>query len=202
MKMNIKKSVWVVMLCLVCLASPVLAVDGPGQEQGAVPNQDAQADAQTPPPKPKGSEWGLLKAPNLVDKITQAPAGRHQGTAPGKETLEKQAEKERRDPFAATPKLTREKKIETSRKEGHPMFVPGNGPANMPKLRLRGHLQGRDNKVVALLEIQGGGVYIVREGDTIGLHEFGYNSVIQIKKISRLHLVVESGQLGQLIIVR
>jgi hypothetical protein len=72
----------------------------------------------------------------------------------------------------------------------------------MPKMRLRGHLQGRDGEVVALLELVGGDVYIVREGDTVGLHDFGIDSVIRVQKISRLHLVVESGSLKQNIIVR
>lgn len=42
----------------------------------------------------------------------------------------------------------------------------------------------------------------MREGDTVGLHDFGIDSVIRVQKISRLHLVVEAGQLNQMIIVR
>jgi hypothetical protein len=81
-------------------------------------------------------------------------------------------------------------------------FTPVKQAEKMPKMRLRGHLQGRDGEVLALLELVGGDVYIVREGDTVGLHDFGIDSVIRVQKISRLHLVVESGSLNQKIIVR
>lgn len=81
-------------------------------------------------------------------------------------------------------------------------FTPVKQPEKMPKMRLRGHLQGQNGEVVALLELVGGDVYIVREGDTVGLHDFGIDSVVRVQKISRLHLVVESGSLNQKIIVR
>ncbi len=81
-------------------------------------------------------------------------------------------------------------------------FTPVKQAEKMPKMRLRGHLQSRDGEVLALLELVGGDVYIVREGDTVGLHDFGIDSVIRVQKISRLHLVVESGSLNQKIIVR
>ncbi|MDR1728120.1 MAG: hypothetical protein LBT74_09415 [Acidobacteriota bacterium] len=73
---------------------------------------------------------------------------------------------------------------------------------DIPKMRLRGHLKVRGGETIALLEIVGGGVHIVREGDTVGLYDLGLDSVIRIRKIDKLHLVVESGSLGKTIIVR
>lgn len=109
-----------------------------------------------------------------------------------------------RNPFAATDKL---RQMEALPREGMASgdvtFVPGTRvQEKIPKLRLRGHLQGLNGEVLALLEIGGGDTYIVREGDTVGLHDLGIDSVIRVQKISRLHLVVESGSLNQMIIVR
>jgi len=81
-------------------------------------------------------------------------------------------------------------------------FTPVKQPDKVPTMRLRGHLQGKDGEVLALLELVGGDVYIVREGDTVGLHDFAIDSVIRVQKIDRLHLVVEYGSLNQRIIVR
>lgn len=105
-----------------------------------------------------------------------------------------------RNPFAMTEKLYRLKnRPEPSGVEA--AFIP-QPQSKMPKLRLRGHVQVESGEVLALLEVVGGDVYIVREGDTVGLHDFGIDSVIRVQKISRLHLVVEAGQLNQMIIVR
>lgn len=106
--------------------------------------------------------------------------------------------KEKRNPFSVTDLIRPKKKTAAPASN----FKTMETPQQMPAMRLRGHLQGSEGEIVALLEIEGGAVHIVREGDTIGLHEFGYDSVIRVKKIDRLHLVVESGSLGQLIVVR
>lgn len=114
----------------------------------------------------------------------------------------------KRDPFAVTSSMVVEQqKPKPKPKPIQPplpstVFTPGPKAQKMPTMRLRGHLTGGDGEVVALLEIEGGDVHIVREGDTVGLHDIGYDTVVRIKEISRLHLVVESGQLGQVIIVR
>lgn len=110
----------------------------------------------------------------------------------------------RRDPFSATSKLVnkRIRPAAITRTGSDIGFEPQNRPVGIPKMSLKGHLQSKDGDVVALLEIEGSGIHIVREGDTVGLHNLGQDTVIRIRKISRLHLVIESGSLGKLIIVR
>ncbi|WDP92777.1 MAG: hypothetical protein HUN04_24870 [Desulfobacter sp.] len=113
----------------------------------------------------------------------------------------------RRDPFGASEKLRRAKEgplqpAARPRPERFGFKPRAEQPKEMPKMKLKGHLKGRNGEVVALLEIKGGDVYIVREGDTVGLHDLGIDSVIRIQEISRRHLVVESGTLGTVIIVR
>lgn len=111
-----------------------------------------------------------------------------------------------RNPFATTDKL-RELKIKPPEQEAVPSneglaFTPTKQEVKIPKMRLRGHLQGINGEVLALLEVTGGDTYIVREGDTVGLHDLGIDSVLRVRKISRLHLVIEAGSLNQMIIVR
>ena len=110
-----------------------------------------------------------------------------------------------RNPFALTGKL-RDAKVNMANKEvvvlkGEETFTP-KPEVKIPKMRLRGHLKGSDGEVLALLEIDGGDTHIVREGDTVGLNDLGLDSVLRVRKISRLHMVVEAGSLNQMIIVR
>ena len=107
-----------------------------------------------------------------------------------------------RDPFSPSEKLLNLQAVPAKDRLARQQFTPMMQMKNMPKMRLKGHLHGEGDEVVALLEIEGSGVHIVREGDTVGLHELGYDSVIRIQKVSRLHLVIEAGSLSKLIIVR
>ena len=111
-----------------------------------------------------------------------------------------------RSPFAASTKLAQlalQPKSEVQQRPADPAFTPQQNVAQkLPEMRLRGHLHGRDGEMVALLQIGKGEVHIVREGDTVGLYESGMDSVVRVKQIGRLHLVIESGSLEHLIIVR
>jgi hypothetical protein len=108
-----------------------------------------------------------------------------------------------RDPFAASAGMAPARAESGARRTGAGFgFRPGESVGGIPRMSLRGHVRSHDGETVALLEIQGGGVYIVREGDAVGLHDLGYDSVIRIREISRLHLVIESGSLGRVIVVR
>lgn len=72
----------------------------------------------------------------------------------------------------------------------------------LPKMFMRGYLKGSGSKPAALLQIEGGTTQLVRAGDTVSLYEVGNQMVVQIKSISRQHLVVEAGSLGEMIIIR
>lgn len=116
-------------------------------------------------------------------------------------SLAKNLPRTKRNPFSPTRELIQERLKPTVSTKTQ-TFTPQVTTKELPKMFLRGHLTGPNGDMVALLQIDEGEVYIVREGDTIGLHDFGFDTVLRIQKISRLHLVVESGTLGQLIIVR
>ncbi len=103
-----------------------------------------------------------------------------------------------RNPFElATPILERLKEGETG-----VSFQPNNGNFPVPGMRLRGMVTHRDGRKAALLEVQGLGTHVVREGDTIGLNATTPNAVIRVKRIDRMQIEVEAGSMKQIIIVR
>ncbi len=104
-----------------------------------------------------------------------------------------------RDPFAVTPIMLENENF-TLKQEIE--FTPLTGDFKIPKMYLKGIITGREDdnnprKMAALLEIDGLGVFVVHEGDTVGLHGIGNGrDVIKIESISRLSLVVQSGTYG------
>ena len=129
-----------------------------------------------------------------------------------------------RDPFAVTGRMRR---ISTGNLgiEGV-QFVPAEaatlGRRDLPSMRLRGLIRkasskstnvfsvtatkkqkaANDANKAALLEIEGAGVFVVREGDTVGLHDLGRSAVLKVIRVNELSVVGEAGSLGQVIIVR
>ena len=73
----------------------------------------------------------------------------------------------------------------------------------LPKLSLKGVVYKLSKSdPLALLDVAGHGVYMVRLEDEIGFNPADPSQVIKIKKINRLNIVVEVGTLGDLIVVR
>ncbi|RMH37664.1 MAG: hypothetical protein D6690_02500 [Nitrospirae bacterium] len=105
----------------------------------------------------------------------------------------------KRDPFATTALMYEQaKRVGTG-----PVFVAASGNARIPRLTLRGYVEGDGQEPVALLQVGNAEVYVVRKGDTISLHEGGgLNTVLKVKEISKLSALVEIGTLGQVIVVR
>lgn len=73
----------------------------------------------------------------------------------------------------------------------------------LPRLTLRGVVLNSDlASPLALLEIAGHGVFMVREDDEISYNAASPKDVVKIKRIKRLSVIVEAGTLGDLIVVR
>ena len=105
-----------------------------------------------------------------------------------------------RNPFAPTERVLTAR--EGGRLDTQLTLQPLEKATKLPKMHLRGVIHDEQNKLAALLELEGVGVYVVREGDTVGLYEAGSDNVIQIQKINRLNLLVKAGSIGQIIVVR
>ena len=104
--------------------------------------------------------------------------------------------KERRDPFALTPKLVK-KTMDTN---FMPMRSDAEQKVELPEMRMRGILMYGGEEKLGLLEVANG-VHLVRVGDTVGLHELGMASALKVLEINKLNIVVEFGSMEQLIIV-
>ena len=100
-----------------------------------------------------------------------------------------------RDPFALGGR--------DSGDSGGLRFRPQTG-TSLPELKLRGIVNGADGSRVGLLQVGNQQVYMVRAGDTISLRtrNSASNTVINVREINQLTLIVESGTLGEVIIVR
>jgi hypothetical protein len=99
----------------------------------------------------------------------------------------------RTDPFQLSA-LMQQKVFQA---QGGVQFVAQPG-ARTPAMKLKGLL----NKTLALIEIEGAGVHLVRAGDTLSLNKTGENLVIKIEKVDTLSLNVKVGTLEEMIVVR
>ncbi|OUS02447.1 hypothetical protein A9Q81_08680 [Gammaproteobacteria bacterium 42_54_T18] len=113
-----------------------------------------------------------------------------------------------RDPFSATKKIVdtgndgASSDDEGSAYSGYDFKSPGLA-VKLPKLSLKGVVYKQsESDPLALLDVAGHGVYMVRLEDEIGFNFSDPSQVIKIKKINRLNIVVEVGSLGDLIVVR
>ncbi|MDP2683008.1 MAG: hypothetical protein Q8P28_09455 [Deltaproteobacteria bacterium] len=72
----------------------------------------------------------------------------------------------------------------------------------IPLMQLKGLIEGVDRSPVALLDIQGFGIYIVHREDTISLQYPRQNIVLRIKDIVNNSVIVDVGTLGRVMVVR
>lgn len=78
-----------------------------------------------------------------------------------------------------------------------------NADITIPKMRLRGFITPEgEQEELALLEITGSGVYMVREGDEINIDPRQPANAIRISEISRLSVTIETGTLGRIRVLR
>jgi hypothetical protein len=108
-----------------------------------------------------------------------------------------------RDPFTTSDRMYSEVGNQSAQRASSGQgFVPGYGAQAAPKMRLRGFVTKGGKKSAALLDVEGAGVFLVSEGDEIGLQGLGQNSVLKIIKVDANGVRVQSGQVNQVIVVR
>ena len=108
-----------------------------------------------------------------------------------------------RDPFAMTSFIANKAMMDNQAADPNAPFFQKATGQSMPSLKLRG-IMLTDKKVspMALLEIVGDDVYLVKEGDEISFNPSNTNQVLKIQQIDRLSLIVEVGTLGDIVVVR
>ncbi|QUM89181.1 hypothetical protein HWV03_10410 [Moritella sp. 36] len=112
-----------------------------------------------------------------------------------------------RDPFSMTKSLAKltepDKSVAQDTSYAGYDFKNSEFSMSLPKLTLKGVVFKKNiEEPLALLDIGGHGVHMVRIGDEIGFNPALPKQVLKIKKISRLNVIVEVGTLGDLIVVR
>lgn len=81
--------------------------------------------------------------------------------------------------------------------------APDDHTMEIPKMRLRGFITpDGSQEELALLEISGSGVFMVREGDEINIDPRQPTNAIRITEISRLSITIETGTLGRIRVLR
>lgn len=141
-----------------------------------------------------GAVMSALATPRKQTALTKIPANNHSERDLSLITGNSQ----QRDPFALTSVILGSQNDKTAPSL---QFTPVTTNTPIPQLRLKGIINTGGEKT-ALLEVAGYDTYVVKENDAIGIPNQGGSSVLKIKKIDRLSLIVEVGQLGQVIIVR
>lgn len=116
----------------------------------------------------------------------------------------------RRDPFAYTEQMYRNKKA----------GIPNQGSASLasnalllatttaftadglPIMKYRGYAESASGEVIGILEILGMGVYTVRIGDKIGLNEIIKELVLTVEGLNRNNIIIKTGKLGKKLVVQ
>ncbi len=103
-----------------------------------------------------------------------------------------------RDPFSITEEMIKgDANLQASLD-----FLPNEqAKFTVPVMVMKGLVMAEDGQYMAVLDIEGYGIKVVRKGDTIGLQGSG-DAAIRIKEITRLQIIVEAGKIGKVIVVR
>ncbi|NRA56398.1 MAG: hypothetical protein HRU23_19845 [Gammaproteobacteria bacterium] len=116
----------------------------------------------------------------------------------------------RRDPFAYTEQMYRNQQ-RNAPQQGNVNVTPNAVMLGMthqftadglPIMKYRGYGESATGQVIGLLEIYGMGVYTVRVGDKIGLHEIVKELVLTIEGLSRNNIIIETGKLGKQMVIQ
>lgn len=109
-----------------------------------------------------------------------------------------------RDPFTPSPLMYQQAGTLSNIGSDAFGFLPSEIPDFViPLMRVKGFLTDKESgDMLALLEITGRGVFMVREGDEINIDPRQPASAIRISDINRLSVTVETGTLGRIRVLR
>ncbi len=108
-----------------------------------------------------------------------------------------------RDPFTPSQLMYQIRGTELNNYSRLGGFNPNEVVAeDIPDMRLRGFVSDENEKMLALLEVVGRGVYMVREGDEVNINPRGPTEAIRITSITRLGVTVETGTIGKIRVLK
>ncbi|WP_372832439.1 hypothetical protein [Pontibacterium sp.] len=135
--------------------------------------------------------------------------------------MDKRLSRNARDPFADTEQ-TRQPSAPSLQKKD--LFVPKRLSGNttedtkssgkfslsqaqqeesqgIPRMQFRGFIR-MDGEKAGLLNINGLGTFVVKEGDKVGLQQMTSDTVVRIVEINPLNLIIEFGNLGEKVVIQ
>lgn len=130
--------------------------------------------------------------------------------------LDKRLNRTQRDPFADTsqtrapaPPAKTDLFVPQSMKQSRaaqssnlPAINRNNTEDNgIPRMQFRGFIR-MDNQKAGLLNIDGLGTFVVKEGDKVGLQQMTNDTVVRIVEINPLNLIIEFGNLGEKVVIQ
>jgi hypothetical protein len=178
-------------ICLLLATGFPLVLFAADYPDGNIPPATQKPETVAPP-----DESGLtmpVRSP-LRQSSGQASGAAHADPLPADLSGQTAIPQLRTDPFQISY-FMQQKAL--AHNQGGAQFTPLQN-AQAPTLIMRGIVSGG----LALLDVEGHGVYLVREGDTLSLNRQGQNTVIKIEKIDHLSLMVKIGTLNEMIVVR
>lgn len=107
-----------------------------------------------------------------------------------------------RDPFSPSTLMYETISSQSLLNRGNAGFMPSIEGMRVPKMRLKGFIEKSSESNIALLEIEGSGTFMVREGDEINIDPSRPRNAIRITNINRLSVTVETGMLGTIRVLR
>jgi len=116
----------------------------------------------------------------------------------------------RRDPFSYTDQMYRNQQKQNTVKSGNSLAsnalllaaTTAFTADGLPIMKYRGYAMSPSGEEIGILEILGMGVYTVRIGDQIGLHDIVKELVLIVEGLSRNNIIITTGKLGKKLVVQ
>lgn len=116
----------------------------------------------------------------------------------------------KRDPFSYTEQMYRNQQKPNTPQTGNSLTsnalllaaTTAFTADGLPIMKYRGYAESPSGEVIGILEILGMGVYTVRVGDQIGLHDIVKELVLIVEGLSRNNIIITTGKLGKKLVVQ
>lgn len=116
----------------------------------------------------------------------------------------------KRDPFSYTEPMYRNQQKQNTPQTGNNLTsnalllaaTTAFTADGLPIMKYRGYAESPSGEVIGILEILGMGVYTVRVGDQIGLHDIVKELVLIVEGLNRNNIIIKTGKLGKKLVVQ
>lgn len=72
----------------------------------------------------------------------------------------------------------------------------------LPIMKYRGYAESPSGEDIGILEVLGMGVYTVRVGDQIGLHDIVKELVLTVEGLNKNNIIIKTGKLGKQLVIQ